>query len=362
MNNKNLLHTHLGFLFILGIVLLLSQSSIAIANGIFNWKPYREEDKFERTFSIQTPAKLEISSGSGDVKILAGEETKIRINARVRVWSSSRDDAKKFLNEIISDPPVFQSDNKVIISRQREWEWRRKSYSIDYEIWVPARTEIDLSTGSGDQFIDGVTEQVRLRAGSGDIEAFNITNTLSITTGSGDVKVENIKGDIEIITGSGDAKIENTIGNLKVKTGSGDIQGREVSGGYIRVFTGSGDVEFNYLSGEIELRSSSGDLRVSNALGNTYIRSTSGDIYLDGKLKDESKWKIRSTSGNVSISLPSGSRFNLNIKTTSGSIDVDFPVTIKGRISRRNIEGSIGSSNSHLICTTTSGNIRLRNL
>ncbi|MEW6455886.1 MAG: DUF4097 family beta strand repeat-containing protein [Acidobacteriota bacterium] len=75
-----------------------------------------------------------------------------------------------------------------------------------------------------------------------------------------------------------------------------------------------------------------------------------------------SKYQIFYTSGDVSINLPSDSQFNLNTRTSSGSIDTDFPLTVKGRISKKSIQGSVGSSNSNLLCTTTSGNIRVRKL
>jgi DUF4097 and DUF4098 domain-containing protein YvlB len=326
MSKRKFGRAYLAALFFLGFITLFAPSCIVVTGGNSGWNPFLEEGEFERTFQVLTPAQLEISNGSGNVRILAGEETKITINARVKVRSSNRNDARKYLDEIIADPPVKQSGNKVIISHPSKWSWRGRSYSIDYEIRVPSQTEIRSSTGSGDQFIDGVGEQVVLEAGSGDIEASNIRNTLSVHTGSGDVKVRSVEGNVEITAGSGDPEIEDVAGSLRVNTGSGEVRAKGVSAKDVNIITGSGDISF------------------------------------EGELKGDSTWEVHASSGNVSLSLPSDCEFNINMKTSSGSLEIDFPLNIKGRISRKTLEGSVGTSNSHLICVTSSGDIRIISL
>jgi len=293
-------------LLLLAFVISLASSCIVISDFDPGWNHFQEIGEFERTFEVGTPAQLEIRNGSGDIRIQAGEETKIIVNARVKARGSSRENAQRLLEEIVANPPLEQTGKRVVISRSDRWRLRSRNYSISYEILVPSQTEIVSSTGSGDQFVKGARERVLLDAGSGDIEAVDIDGALSIKTGSGDVRVSNVRG------------------SLRVKTGSGEVQALAIKGETVNISTRSGDAS------------------------------------LDGQIEEENKWEIHTSSGEASLSLPSHSEFNLSVRTSSGSIDVDFPVNIRGRISRKSIEGSVGSSKAQIICTTSSGDIRIR--
>jgi len=145
--------------------------------------------------------------------------------------------------------------------------------SIDYVLHVPAGTDVDLhtgsgdvalggalgetvaETGSGDVTLDGGGEVVRLGAGSGDIEAIGVSaRQVSAHTGSGsmDLDFDTAPDSVALEAGSGDVSVHVPQGAyaVDVTTGSGDkdvtVTNDQSSPDRIQVKTGSGDVQVAY--------------------------------------------------------------------------------------------------------------------
>ncbi|MBR6897414.1 MAG: DUF4097 family beta strand repeat protein [Lachnospiraceae bacterium] len=87
---------------------------------------------------------------------------------------------------------------------------------------------VDVATGSGSIFIDGVSSK-----------------DISVATGSGSISLNNMDaGKIYAKTGSGSIKLVNTVteDKLTAKTGSGSIKLESVDGGELELSTGSGSI------------------------------------------------------------------------------------------------------------------------
>jgi len=58
--------------------------------------------------------------------------------------------------------------------------------------------------------------------------------------------------------------------------------------------------------------------------------------------------------------IPSDSAFDFEAKTFSGSIHSDFEITISGKISKREIRGSVNGGGADITLKNFSGNIYLK--
>jgi lia operon protein LiaG len=145
---------------------------------------------------------------------------------------------------------------------------------------------------------------------------------------------------------------------LEVKTGSGSIDASAVRGA-ILASAGSGRIELEQAGeGDVSIHSGSGGVRVRGVRGGLDVSTSSGSIRAQGEMVRD--WRLEASSGEVTVELPPEASFELDASTSSGSIDCERPLTVTGRISRKNLRGTVGSGGRRLAIETSSGSIEIR--
>ena len=156
----------------------------------------------------------------------------------------------------------------------------------DLTIQVPRRSSIAVNTVSADIDVEAVGGAQRLQSVSADI---------TTQAGSEDVECKTVSGDIEVV-GQGSRAL------LTLTTVSGDAHVRQYAG----------EVNANTVSGNIDL-----------ALGDTTrsrLRSTSGDLTMQGKLVGDARLDVESISGDVRINLAGPIAAEFDVSSFNGEI------------------------------------------
>jgi len=266
------------------LALTLSTTACTAARGSFN-----------RTLQVNGPVTLRVATGSGNVHVISGDPSSVRVVARVQAMGLFN--AQDRVRQVENNPPIEQSGNNINIGRTTP-----SGVSIDYDITVPSSTQLSIHSGSGDLRIINIAGSTSADTGSGDIQADGLGGHISIRTGSGDVRAgfEN-SNDIQIRTGSGDLILKNVQGILVAHTGSGDIHiGGTPSGGW-NIKTGSGDVTLDTASAHysIDATTGSGDIHSDQSItthGNLGHHHLIGDVNGGGPTV-----KIATGSGDIRI-------------------------------------------------------------
>jgi DUF4097 and DUF4098 domain-containing protein YvlB len=155
---------------------------------------------------------------------------------------------------------------------------------------VPAGTDVDVQSTSGDLTASGLDGSVRLETGSGDLNATALSGDADLRTASGDVNARALAGDIAL------------------KTASGDVNASDLAADTVQAVTSSGDVEleFRLAPRDVDAATASGDVDVALPTGQTYrieADSGSGDPHI-GMRDDESSKRViraRTSSGDVRV-------------------------------------------------------------
>ncbi|GAI47108.1 unnamed protein product, partial [marine sediment metagenome] len=94
-----------------------------------------------------------------------------------------------------------------------------------------------------------------------------------------------------------------------------------------------------------------------------YLHTTSGDIRAELKVidKDVSGMSLSTVSGDITLYLPEDASFDLDVSTVSGEINTGFKVLIDS-VSKRKLQGEVGTGGFIIELKTTSGDISLRKL
>ena len=282
--------------YVIALGVLLSSSTLIA-------RPPAIKGSFERTLQVSGPVDLEVTTGSGDITIRPGQAGAVRISGKIQAhdnWDDSN--AEKKVRYLEQNPPIQQDGNHIRIGHLEERELNR-NVSIDYEIEVPAETQVTSATGSGD------------------------------------VSVEGIRGPVKATSGSGDMKLHSLQSDVTLRTGSGDVSLEEVSGGRVEVQTGSGDVKLR-------------DLRCAMR-----VRTGSGDISAEGELTGD--WTLQAGSGGITVQLASETGFELDAHTSSGEIHTSLPITVEGGIGHGELRGKVKGGGARLQLRTGSGDITI---
>jgi len=305
---------------------LCLQSSVARAS---------DDGGFQRTLTVNGPVDLDLTTGSGNVRITSGAAGKVEITARIKATKWFGGSVEDRIREIEAHPPIQQSGNTIRINHVDNELGH--NISISYDVVVPPETRLHAHTGSGDQEISGLTGPVEVETGSGDVRVSEIGNTVRAETGSGDVEIRQIKGDLHTKTGSGTIHAMDIAGGLEAHSGSGGIEFNQTAPGSVRVTTGSGDVDLRGVKGSLDAEAGSGGIRVEG--------SPSGS------------WSLRTGSGEVQLKLVADAAFDLDAHTSSGSISVDLPMTVQGTLGRKEIHGKVRGGGVPMQIRTGSGDI-----
>lgn len=180
---------------------------------------------------------------------------------------------------------IFKAGDRVSVRHPSRWRARGRNTRIVAQ--VPAGTDVEVNTTSGEVRLVGRLGALRIHTASGDIDVGEAAR-LEVTTASGQLSCGSIGGEATISSVSGDCTIGRIDGRLDATLTSGDLRVEECGG-------------------DLTVASTSGDVRVS--------RCTGADI------------NVRSISGDVRVGLPTGIRVEAEISTLSGRASLPDPAT-----------------------------------
>ena len=277
------------------------------------------ECRFERTLSVAGNGSLEVSNGSGDVKVVPGDGAHVHVVGLVRSNDGWLSGNSADVQHICDQPPIEQNGSNVRVGHVPSGFFRQ--VSITYAIEVPRAFEVSAGTGSGN------------------LELRDLGGSVNGNTGSGDVRVSNLRAGTRLSTGSGNIAADGLGGNTKLGTGSGNIHARFGAGGDVRAESGSGEI------------------RLENVEGGLTAHTASGDVEASGR--PHATWEVGTSSGEVKLHLPAGAGFTLEAGSASGDIRTSMAITVQGGVDRHHVHGTIAGGGPEVRIGTASGDIHI---
>jgi hypothetical protein len=261
------------------------------------------QDRIEKSFTVSSPARLQLSNICGSVEIRRGEDGLIRVTAIKQTHSG---DAERTEIEMSQE-----SGGKVTVTTRfpdGAWSWIFGSHPccVDYVVTAPRRCSLNLNGVSCTLDVEAFEGEFRVKSVSGEITLRDLSGSLQLYTVSGDVRGERLSGALDLDTVSADVALAACdLPAVKANTISGNVD--------LKTPLGSGPYTFNSVSGDVhltlpvdsrctvELHSVSGDITTAfpvsssaQTLGSHTVavqgggvllsmHSVSGDVSLDGE-------------------------------------------------------------------------------
>lgn len=288
------------------ILNLLKEGKITTeeASSLLDALEQKTEDKKHKEFVFHMPhipkaafagfskfpemvTKIVTDSCSAAVDKVMGESGEIserrfsaKENVAIRTVSGDIDVKGMKSDEIILDAccglqKIEAKDNELILSM----------ISNDIELKVPFKTNISISSVSGDIECTDVTGNLEVQTASGDIELEKISGKVEIKSASGDIEVKNHSGAVDVKTASGDIEVEfDEVEDSTIETKSGDISMLipKKTNAIIELFSEDGEIELSIDKSYEEIEKKSGYLKIGlgNKTKKLSCQTKSGDIEL----------------------------------------------------------------------------------
>jgi hypothetical protein len=195
-----------------------------------------QTERFDRTIPFASGGRVSLKNFSGDVRITAGAGGQVVIHAVRRATRERLANIR--LDVVVSGSAIEIEANK------RASGWREENNNVvetDFDIQVPASTELDIDVFSSDVDVTGMDGNQKLNAFSGNLTLRDVTGSIRAKTFSGDIELD--------VTRAGQ------VPDLDIETFSGDVKARVPEQGQARVeFSGFGghfesDVPLTYRGG-----------------------------------------------------------------------------------------------------------------
>ena len=272
----------------------------------------------QKSFTVKKGDLLEVSTRMGNITIDTWEKNEVNVMVK---------------NIIDSEIPLLtmvQSGNKVEVKFKGT-----DSNRIEFEISIPSKFDLDLSTGGGNitvkKDLDG---KIDASTAGGNISVMNIIGKADISTAGGNITVGDINSKADISTAGGSIKVGDINSDADISTAGGDMKIGNING-KADVSTAGGNIKIGYIKGGADVSSAGGNISVDNIDGNADISTGGGNV------------KVGTVSGSADLNTGGG---NISLEAATGKVDVN---TGAGNIKLENIKGSIEAN-------TGAGNINAK--
>ncbi len=248
-------------------------------------------ETFEKTFTVTSPARLNLSNIRGSVEIRPGAEGVIHVTA---VKQTGWGDPKSTEIEMTQE-----ADGTVKVAThypEAWWGWIIGSFPCAVEYTVEAPRSCSLK-------VHGVSNTATAGGFEGEFDFHSV---------SGEMTLRDLKGPMKISTVSGKLELEGLTGEMRLNTVSGRITGRRMEG----------RLHLDTVSGRVELEESN--------LASAEAGTVSGGMDFQTPL-GEGPYRFNSVSGDVQLLVPADTRCSAELHAVSGGITTRLPATTTGR-------------------------------
>jgi hypothetical protein len=311
---------------------------VAIALQVAGSPALAQRLPFQKSFDAAGVTTLDVSTIRGKINVVSGETDRIQIGGAVtiRIGIDVPENPLEIAQRIAANPPIERGGDTIRLRPPADAR-DRKAVTVNYDVRVPANTRILTVSDSGETTLAGLTGAVDVRTQSGAIALQRVGGVTTVSTGSGAVLVEGTNGPLTVTTSSSAFTARALGGHLHVRTMSGAVNAG---------FEGAGDVDIETGSSAIELRGVRGALTAA---------TRSGRISVEGQ--PDRQWAISTGSSAIDVAVTSPPVM-LDATTGSGSVQVTG-ATVNGTVSKRAVNGAIGSGGPPVRISTRSGSIRI---
>lgn len=230
------------------------------------------QERFEQTYAFSAGQRLSLENTNGDVWVETWDRDEVLVQATKRVKTRGGASADEVLADVRIEVEVDARGIEIETEYPRRglgfFGWNDASISVEYDIKVPRRANLELQTVNGEIEVAGVAGDLQLSSTNGGISVVDSAGRVDASTTNGGIRVE--------LDEVADARMEfrTTNGGIRLDLPSSiraSVSARTTNGSIETDFpvTVAGTVKRTRLEGDIngggpliEMRTTNGSIRI----------------------------------------------------------------------------------------------------
>lgn len=261
----------------------------------------------DTTVAVAAGAQVDVSTFAGSITVHIWDKPQVRVTAS----HSSRDRVS-----------VSVFDGRVAVRASGRMG---VSFSVDFDLWVPAATALKLN---------GTYTDITVTGARGSIDAKTLAGDVVITGGTDYVNASSVEGIVSITDARGKTTVKAVNKGVTLKNCAGAVVVEGVNGNITLEGIDSDDVEVSTLNGQIRY---------------------------DGTIKDRGQYRFGAHTGGLSIAIPERANVTLSVVTYGGGLRSDFTLPVTDTPSeRRRRTIVLGTGSARIDAESFQGGVRLR--
>jgi DUF4097 and DUF4098 domain-containing protein YvlB len=287
--------------------------------------------------------RIVLDSTRGSLNVKGEGDGNVRITGRRTIQAYNKSDADR-ANE--QSPVRIDRQGDLLIVRTEDSAGGSISSTVDLDITVPKRFDVEARERSGDLSINDIDSSVSIGNGRGDIRLSGIGKDVRIEANrSGLIRAVDVKGNFDMDGRGGDVQLENLAGPATINGEySGTLEFRNFAKSMhfrssrtdfrVESIPGSirmdlGDMKLENVVGPVHFQTGSRDIVASDVTGELDLSVDRGDIQVAQDKLPVPKMDIRSRNGNITISVPEKAGFDLEGRTSQGEVQNEYGSTLE---------------------------------
>ena len=236
---------------------------------------------FARTMTLSGNQGLSLDHRFGQVHIHGDAGHELKISAKIHVQDRNHADAEDFAQKIQIE--VRESSDGVhvrTIYPESKLPIVRigghTSYSVDYEIAMPADAPLWLHNDFGNADVSGVHGWSHIENGHG-VLTVRDAGAAKLVNSFGRVELSNASGNCSVTDNNGAVSVSDVKGTLEVRDRFGEIEVSKI-GGAVTISGGNGAISLSGAGGNSAISNSFGEVTVRNVTGTLTVSNSNGKI------------------------------------------------------------------------------------
>jgi DUF4097 and DUF4098 domain-containing protein YvlB len=291
-------------LFSIPLYVLLSALPLAAldVSSVKQGAPVKRGTSWEQRSEFEAPvkdgARLLLRADNGGVSVNPASSGKVTCIVILRAYTANEAQARGLFNKFQLNARSVEAGGVYLSSLSPRQARHGSNLRVQFQITVPRRFNLDVTTQGGDITLEGPLEgEARLTTAGGDVRSSDVTGALRIETAGGSIEVGKIGGDLSARTAGGSIRVGNAKGDVVLETSGGEIVTGAVAGA-LRAETAGGDVIVGGADGQLVARTAGGQIQIGPTGSSVRAESAGGSIRMHG-----ARGRVVAETGGGSIDL-----------------------------------------------------------
>jgi len=296
--------------------------------------PALADMRIEKTLKLAPGGEFRLDTDMGKVTLVGSAEADAHV-----VITSRRKDLDELLSIRFDESPGVVS---ITARKKHKFDWFSGSgNNIQYEVRVPAQTQVWIDTSGGGISVSGIRGDVRT------------------DTSGGGISVTDVVGNVDADSSGGGITLRDIQGNVRADTSGGGVDATSITGS-VRATSSGGSIELERVSGDIDADTSGGGIGIVEAGGRINADTSGGGIEASFARGNSRGGSLSSSGGGIDVSIDPGA--DLSIEASGSAVRTDLPLAVRGEIERGSLSGTLGKGGNTLRLHTSGGSVRIQAL